>query len=240
MYTYQPISFTRRAENKPSLKLAFSEEDQRRRGRQFVVSIQMTFISWSLEFVAGVIIMTTIASLAYGASLIPFMFLPDMCVSFLAIPASYLVNDKINRGLVVMNGWYRGIIRAIFPDLPYKAEKPMELQSIPPKSLGSFDNNTARGENSTDDNPTGEWKPVAGCITKETNPNLEESKRSPMRGRTDSLNLPRIQSPPKLDPTESHSAEGDEDIEVIASDYLTVAEMRNTDVISTIPENNWM
>ena len=61
-----------------------------------------------------------------------------------------------------------------------------------------------------------------------------------MRSPIGSLYLSRVQSSPKFDANESSPAEGDEDIETIASDYLTVAEMLNPDLISRMPENNWM
>ena len=75
--------------------MLLSEDDRRKRGRQFVVGIQMTVISWCLEFVAGVIVMTSAVSVITGAEGGQGKLLPDLFFSFIVIPASYLLNNEI-------------------------------------------------------------------------------------------------------------------------------------------------
>ena len=151
-----------------------------------------------------------------------------------------MLNNEINKSLLVVDGWRRGIIRIIFPQQAYKEEHPRELQPIPPKSQSSSDNVAVRAQNSSHDLHANRRQPFSGCVTKVTNPNTKERKTSPSMNEQDSLNLPRIQSPPKLDSDESYPTEGNDDIETIACDYLTVAEMLNPDLISRMPENNWI
>ena len=220
--------------------MLLSVDEQRKRGRQFVVGIQMTVISWCLEFVAGVFIMIMTACAAYGFIWVPGLWISDICVSFIVIPASYLFNNEINKSLIVVDGWCRGISRAISPHQPCKAENPMELQSIPPKILSSSDNAISRAQTSTHIIHVSRRKSFAGCITKETNLSIGKSKRNTVKSQADSLNPPRLESPARFTAAESHLTEGEEDIEAIPSDHLTVAEMLNADTISTMPGNNWM
>ena len=200
----------------------------------------MTVISWLIEFIAGVFIMTISASIEYGVRWGPAIFIPDICVNFIVIPASYLFNNEVNRSLIAVEGWCRGINRAIFPHQPYQIQPPMELQPIAPNVLSSSDNILARAQNSAHDIHTNRTKPFSGGITKETNSNIKKVKRIPARSQAGSLDLPRMPSPPQLDAVESQPIESGEDIETIASEYVTAADMLNADRISTVPENNWI
>ena len=220
--------------------MLLSDDDQLRRRRGFVVNIKMTVISWALEFLAGAIILAIMAMYGYGISLGLGMLLPDVCVSFILIPASYLFNNKVNKSLIAVEGWRRGINRAIFSHLPYEIKPSMELQPLPPKHLSSPDNITAHAENCTTGNNAEKRKSFSGCITKEFDLNLEKIKRVPARKQADLSDFPRIQSPPKVDTAKFQQIESDDDIETISSDYVTVAEMLNPDLISTMPENNWI
>ena len=94
-----------RKENKKFLNVALSEESRIKRGRQRTVNIQMTITSWSLEFVTGVIliIVITVVQCAEVERFWPggsFIAL-DAILNSIVIPSSYLLNNEVNKALIV-------------------------------------------------------------------------------------------------------------------------------------------
>ena len=227
-------------ESKPGLKVLLSEEARIKRNRQFVVNIQMTVISWSLEFITGAFVLSILTMREYGVYFGPALILPDVCVSFIVIPAYYLFNNEVNRSLIAMEGWCRWINRLAFPHRQYQPHHPMELASMSPKNLGSFGNGPARAQHNSRDSHSNSGNPFSGCITEEMNSNIKQRKPIPARSQPKLSETPRLESPPQLVAVQCQHVQNDEDIETIALDYLTVADMLNADRISTVPENNWM
>ena len=79
------------------------------RRRKARVSIQMTVLSWSLEVISGIISFLLIFAVSRDDKLEPFaMFLIalNLCLYFIFVPVSYLVNTEVLKALVLARGWF--------------------------------------------------------------------------------------------------------------------------------------
>ena len=124
-----------RCEDKSSINTALSEESLRKRNRRNTVNIKISFIAWSLEFSAGIILilhwyLTTNKHLIYA------MILIDVILRFILIPGTYLLNTDVIKALVISNGWFssfRGTVQAnrIFPTENDDIEMQHQVSSTP-------------------------------------------------------------------------------------------------------------
>ena len=99
-----------RSDNKQFLQIALSEESIIKRRRKNKVNIQMTGISWLIEFGTGMIAMAiNIYSKNPDSNddLICSIIIVDACLNFILIPSSYLVNNEVNKTLIIAEGWCR-------------------------------------------------------------------------------------------------------------------------------------
>ena len=104
----------RRSENKETVNACLSEESRIKRHRKTTINLQMTVISWSLEFVAGLtsLIMLVRYLLPAGNLVIDsysqtryFIILLPMFLNFIIIPSSYLLNTEICKTFIIAQGW---------------------------------------------------------------------------------------------------------------------------------------
>ena len=104
----------RRNENKGLVDALLSEASRIKRNRTKTINIQMTCISWSLEFVAGLFgilqlmagwlrLVTQLQSATIFLSLI----LLSVSLNFVIIPGTYLLHTDMCKAFVITQGWWK-------------------------------------------------------------------------------------------------------------------------------------
>ena len=104
----------RRNENKGLIDALLSEASRIKRNRKKTINIQMTCISWLLEFVAGLFgilqlmvgwlrLVTELQSATIFLSLI----LLSVSLNFVVIPSTYLLHTDMCKAFVITQGWWQ-------------------------------------------------------------------------------------------------------------------------------------
>ena len=85
-----------------------------KRTRRNTINIQMSFLSWSLEFIAGIIFL--VSDLVYKdiTELYLYLLFIDNTLTFVIIPSSYILNTEVIKDFIIANGWSKPI-RTLFP-----------------------------------------------------------------------------------------------------------------------------
>ena len=123
------------------------EETKRKRQRTKTINIQITVISWSLEFIAGLIFI-----LIWFIENRRIVIISDMVVNFILIPLVYVMNNDVNKGIIVAEGWLRGFRRLInqrftvVPNQNNEGENPGNRNPVP-APIPSISRNIAEREN---------------------------------------------------------------------------------------------
>ena len=97
--------FRLRADNKSFLGAALSEESKIKRRRTKTVNVQMTLISWCLEFTTGIWAMLLTHFSVTDELAVASIFLADACLNFIVIPGSYLFNNEATKQHIIAEGW---------------------------------------------------------------------------------------------------------------------------------------
>ena len=90
--------------------MALSETAKLKRRRIGKVNIQMTAISWLLELFTGLVAMGITIHSQNPESDIDFIaciIIIDACLNFILIPSSYLLNNEVNKTMIIAGGWCR-------------------------------------------------------------------------------------------------------------------------------------
>ena len=74
-----------------------------------MVNLQMTVISWSLEFIAGLVCLGVNFNPESSPDLISIMVIFDTCLNFIIIPSTYIFNDEVRKRRIIAEGWYIGV-----------------------------------------------------------------------------------------------------------------------------------
>ena len=82
-----------RWENGEALEKILSEESRRKRTRNITINIQMTAISWLVEFVSGIIVLVT-ATFIMNDYTSQILAVIDILICFVVIPSSYILKLK--------------------------------------------------------------------------------------------------------------------------------------------------
>ena len=93
---------------------ALNNETKNWHRRTDSVSFQITFLSWILEFIGGSFIF--IAYMVYGrghVGLSKCLSLFDICLTFIVLPCTYILNREVTKQKIVLGNWYQGI-KSIF------------------------------------------------------------------------------------------------------------------------------
>ena len=115
--------YNRRSENKETVNSSLSEESKIKRHRTKIINLQMTIISWALEFVTGLTSLiylvgywlsavNVVVDFDYSMRIL-FVFLP-VVLNFIIIPSSYLLHTEICKAFVIAHGWCRGFTNIFF------------------------------------------------------------------------------------------------------------------------------
>ena len=129
----------RRSENKETVNGSLSEESKIKRRRKKTINLQMTIISWSLEFLAGLTSLIILVFSHLDPSLLSainivvdsdssvrilFVFLP-VFLYFIIIPSTYLLHTEICKAYIIAHGWCKCFSNIISPE-----------RITPPQNLG--------------------------------------------------------------------------------------------------------
>ena len=94
------------------MQIVLSESSKLKRRRMNKVNLQMTVISWSLEFIAGLVCLGVnfqIENPDSSPDLISMMVIFDTCLNFIIIPSTYIFNDEVRKRRIIAEGWYIGV-----------------------------------------------------------------------------------------------------------------------------------
>ena len=91
------------------MKIVLSESSKLKRRRMNKVNLQMTVMSWSLEFIAGLVCLGVNFNPESSPDLISIMVIFDACLSFIIIPSTYIFNDEVRKRGIIAEGWYIGV-----------------------------------------------------------------------------------------------------------------------------------
>ena len=85
-----------------------SEESKIKRRRKRTINLQMTTISWCLEFITGMLsmIMRHFKFNKYGPA-VGFFFLVDVCLNLIVIPSFYILNNDDFKQRIISEGWFK-------------------------------------------------------------------------------------------------------------------------------------
>ena len=111
------ISFHQsRSESKDTILASLSEEAKRKRRRKHTIGIQITAVSWMLEFIGGCIVMSRFLLFQKQDGTKDewtdrILALLDIFVCLIPIPLSYLLNDEAIKLAIQTQGWIRFLRR---------------------------------------------------------------------------------------------------------------------------------
>ena len=100
-----------RRENRGRVAALLSEESKRKRQRINTTNIQITFVAWILEFTAGLIHLPV--RFIKDKSIARLLIVLDIIVNFILIPIVYVLNNDVNKGIIVAEGWFQGFRKLI-------------------------------------------------------------------------------------------------------------------------------
>ena len=100
------IHICSRSEHRGHVRALLTEEAKLKRQRTNTVNIQITFISWLLELIGGLIILPI--RFIEVKWIVRWLILSDIVVNFILIPIVYVLNNDVNKGIIVAEGWLRG------------------------------------------------------------------------------------------------------------------------------------
>ena len=101
----------RRSEN--AVDASLSEEVKVKRHRQKTINLQMTLISWSLEFVTCLVGMLQLVNHIRLANQFLHLALLSIVLNFVIIPSTYLLHTEICKTFVIAQGWWKSF-RTLF------------------------------------------------------------------------------------------------------------------------------
>ena len=99
---------TIRCESKETILASLSEESKTKRRRRNKIGIQITFISWILEFLGGTIVLLRylLFQTHNGGEWLDRLFaLFDFFFCIVLVPLSYLLNDEAVKVAIEVKGW---------------------------------------------------------------------------------------------------------------------------------------
>ena len=114
----------------------------RRRSKR--INITITFLSWALEFLSGIFVIIA-RVIKYK---LHWMYLIDVCLVFVIIPCTYVLNREVTKQIIIFGNWYQGV-KSIFVSnapksnqiLPLVGDQIREQQDVSEEPLNKRDQN---------------------------------------------------------------------------------------------------
>ena len=103
--------FSSRTEGSEFLNQVLDNDCLLIRRRTNRVNIKITFLSWTLEFLTGIFVI--LVRVYKINQLIHWAYLIDVCLVFVVIPCTYVLNREVTKQIIVFGNWYQGI-KSIF------------------------------------------------------------------------------------------------------------------------------
>ena len=85
---------------------ALSKQSRRRREQLDTVNIQITFMSWLLEFISGWFII--VAILSTSETLRSYLAFADFTINFILIPGIYVMNNQVTKRIIAFESYLNG------------------------------------------------------------------------------------------------------------------------------------
>jgi len=105
--TFNVSYFVHRRENKDFLDAVLDDATKQKRRRQDLIGIQMTVISWSFEFISGILVLIDVSFAhsekeTWGSNTIATIGLFLYCI---IIPGTYLLKTENLKNIIFKKGW---------------------------------------------------------------------------------------------------------------------------------------
>jgi len=106
--------YDRTSESEGVVSAMLSEKVRIKRQRRKTINIQMTIISWLIEFISGIAILA-MYFLFNEANIVTLFAMFNTFVNFVIIPGTYILHTEVFRTFVVAQGWSLSIRRMCHP-----------------------------------------------------------------------------------------------------------------------------
>ena len=97
-----------RLEQESGVNELLNENAKRRRKHTETVNIQMSVMTWLIEFITGCLLII-LFTLDDNTTIILIIGLFDTIMTFVAIPGAYILNTEIMKSKIIQNGWFRSL-----------------------------------------------------------------------------------------------------------------------------------
>ena len=114
-----------RLEKESRVNELLNENAKRRRKHTETVNIQMSVMTWLIEFITGCLLMI-LFTLDDNITVILIIGLFDIIMTFVAIPGAYILNTEIMKSKIIQNGWFR----SLRPLRPSRRIQPAENEAV--------------------------------------------------------------------------------------------------------------
>ena len=114
-----------RLEKESRVNELLNENAKRRRKHTETVNIQMSVMTWLIEFITGCLLMI-LFTLDDNITIILIIGLFDIIMTFIAIPGAYILNTEIMKSKIIQNGWFR----SLRPLRPSRRIQPAENEAV--------------------------------------------------------------------------------------------------------------
>ena len=135
--------YCRLSENKDVIDALLSEESRVKRNRTKTINLQMTALSWAIEFVTGLLCMIQLVrfdvqeQIHKSATFYAAMSLSTIFLSFIVIPITYLLNTEVCKAVVVARGWWSSFLTLVVPNRAFIERN--SVQDVPDARYGVND-----------------------------------------------------------------------------------------------------
>ena len=97
-----------RQEQNSSVNNLLSDLSKQNRRRTHLVNIQISVITWSAEFLTGILMLVSFL-LPHSMTVVIILGFFDIILSFVLIPSVYILNTEVVKAIFIRNGWLRSI-----------------------------------------------------------------------------------------------------------------------------------
>ena len=97
-----------RQEQESGVNELLNDNAKQRRKHTKTVNIQMSVITWLIEFITGCLLII-LFTLDDNITVIIIIGLFDIIMTFVAIPGAYILNTEIMKSRIIQNGWIRSL-----------------------------------------------------------------------------------------------------------------------------------
>ena len=97
-----------RIEQESGVNELLDDNAKRRRKHTETVNIQMSVMTWLIEFITGALVIT-LFTLDDNVTMIILIALLDNIMTCMVIPGAYILNTEIMKSKIIQNGWFRSL-----------------------------------------------------------------------------------------------------------------------------------